>query len=251
MRLPSWHEFTEKLGVFEKNLTEKIKEFKDGHPILDSAIKGLIPILPSPIDAIADKIYNNFDGSVEEKSKVVLSYLKHLETLGEKHYNQIATKVDKLLYEIGDMKKVTAKESTLQMIQEILISTGTETGKKLDLLRDDLKQIEGKIDQIYEIGVDSSQRIKKIETRVSPRHLTTPLISELEKHLPKNKNEKILVSSMQGDADGYQFSEEIMNYLVSKGWKVELDIAIRSPPAYGLEITNDTNGFHIWVGFNK
>jgi hypothetical protein len=252
MRFPSWYEFTEKLGIFEKNLAEKIKEFKDGHPILDSTIKGLITILPPPINAISDKIYNNFDGSLEEKSRVVLSYLKHLEALGEKHYDQISTKVDKILNEISDVKKIIAKESTLQIIQEILISTGTETSEKLDRLRDDLRQIEGKIDQIYEIGVDSNQRIKKIETRISPRHLTTPLISELEKYLPKNKNVKILISSMQGDADGYQFSEQIIKHLISKGWKVEPDIAIRSPPVYGLEITNDdADGFHIWVGFSR
>src|SRR5690348_17121870 len=109
MHFPPWREFTEKLEIFEKNLTEKINAFKDDHPLLDNAIKGLIQILPPPMNSIADKIYNNFDGSEKEKSKVVLSYLRHLETLGEKHYNQISTKMNQLLVEITDMRTVTAK----------------------------------------------------------------------------------------------------------------------------------------------
>lgn len=251
MRLPSWSEFTEKLSTFEKNVREKINEFKDNHSLLDSTIKGLIPILPPPFNAMADKIYNNFDGSEEQKSKVVLSYLKYLETLGEKHYNQIAEKVDALLIEISDIKQITANESTLQKIQEILISSGKETNEKLDLLKSDIEQIGGKIDQIYEIGQDSNKRIRKVETKLAPRHLTSQLISQLENILPKNKNEIILVSSTAGDADAYQFSDQIVNYLISQGRKVEADEAIRSPPIRGIEVEKLSNGIHIWIGSNK
>ena len=59
-----------------------------------------------------------FDGSGEEKTNTVLSYLKQLEDLGENHYNQIATKLDSISIKIDDLGKITSRQ--LDQIKEIL-----------------------------------------------------------------------------------------------------------------------------------
>lgn len=84
------------------------------------------------------------------------------------------------------------------------------------------------------------------------RHITSEIIDYLTANLPANKNETILVSSMEGDPEGFQFSNEIVNYLQTNGWKVQVDIA-GGEPLYdtGFHIDNSTGVTHIWVGFNR
>ncbi|MGI0047508.1 MAG: hypothetical protein ACREBB_10045 [Nitrosotalea sp.] len=84
------------------------------------------------------------------------------------------------------------------------------------------------------------------------RHVTPEIIDYLNANLPANKNETILVSSMEGDPEGFQFSNEIVNYLQTNGWKVQADIA-GGEPLYdtGLHVDNSTGVTHIWIGFNR
>jgi Short C-terminal domain len=53
MKLPTWSEFTTKLCQIEKDIDQKVRDFKNDHPILDKAIKTSIFFFPSPFDSIA------------------------------------------------------------------------------------------------------------------------------------------------------------------------------------------------------
>lgn len=148
MQFPSWREFTKNLSELEKKVNEKITEFKDNHPLLDKAIQKIIPMLPPPFDKIAEQIYSSFEGTVQEKSDAVLNYFKYLQSQGENHYNKIASQLNSILINLDDIKLNKAKESTLQQIQEILISNGNTTIQKLDLLRNQIVLITGKLDKM-------------------------------------------------------------------------------------------------------
>lgn len=160
MKLPTWSEFTAKLGQVEQDINQKVQNFKNNHPLLDKAIKTSISFFPPPFDSIANKIYDSFDGSEEEKSAAVLNYFKYLQSQGERHYDSVTSQLGSILNEIQDVKTITAKQSSVDKIQEILISTGNTTNQKIDELIKDLKDVGLKVD-----GVD--QKADAILNRVS------------------------------------------------------------------------------------
>jgi mannitol/fructose-specific phosphotransferase system IIA component (Ntr-type) len=65
------------------------------------------------------------DGSEEEKSVAVLNYFEYLKSQGENHYTSVTSHLSNLLDEIQNLKTLTA--SSVEKIQEILISTGNAT----------------------------------------------------------------------------------------------------------------------------
>lgn len=148
MILPTWSEFTAKLSQVEQDINQKVQKFKNDHPILNKAIKMSISFFPPPFDSIANKIYDSFDGSEEEKSAAVLNYFKYLQSQGEKHYNTVTSQLNGILNEIQDVKTITAKQSSVDKIQEILTSTGNATNQKLNELVNDVKGMVIKVDLI-------------------------------------------------------------------------------------------------------
>jgi tetratricopeptide (TPR) repeat protein len=148
MPLLQWHEFTEKVSNFERFVNEKritfsnkIQNFKDDHPLFDNIIGEAILFLPSPFDRIAQAIYHSSEGSKEQKCDTVVTYFIDLQRQGEDHYKKVASQLETILTEISDIKNITAKESTVQLIKEILISSDNVINKKLHILRNEVDKI--------------------------------------------------------------------------------------------------------------
>jgi len=169
MRLPSWNEFVTQLSVFEKKVINTLDEFKEDHPLLDKAIKqGVIPILPPPFNAIADSIYSISQGSPEDKSKEVVQYFSYLKNRGQRQYEQIASRLDSILYEVEDLKQITAKESTVEQIQEILISHGKSTEKKIENLKTELTKISSGIGDVQKRTQSIEKEVTTINKSLKP-----------------------------------------------------------------------------------
>ncbi len=147
MRFPSWTEITSKLGELEKKINDALIDFKEDHPLLDKVIQKTLPLLPPPFNAVAENIYSSFQGSPEDKSEAVLKYFVSLKKQGEEHYNQIVVQLDNILGYVDDIKKITAKQDTVEKIQQILISNDRETKVKLDELKMDMSIIIDKTNQ--------------------------------------------------------------------------------------------------------
>ena len=130
MQFASWTEFVNKLSKFEENVKVEIEKFKGDHPQLDKGVQLAVTLLPYPLNEIAKSIYDSFDGTTEEKSHEILNYFNYLKNQGEKHYNNITTKLDLILNKIDDLRDPSTKESSIEKIQEILISTGKSTEQK-------------------------------------------------------------------------------------------------------------------------
>jgi hypothetical protein len=150
LRFPSWTEFTNRLSNFEQDISNKIRDFKGNHPVLDKAIKASFYILPPPFNSIAENIYDTAGGSEEEKFAEVISYFKQLQVQGEDHYNQVTQQLESILIAVQDVRAITAKEETVRKIQEILVSTGSATNEKLDDLRQDLSTVITKVDRVLD-----------------------------------------------------------------------------------------------------
>jgi tetratricopeptide (TPR) repeat protein len=176
MRLPGWDEFNKKLTELEQRAAGAVEKFKDNHPVLDSTIKGLLPLLPPPFDSVAERIYDSFDGSPKDKSEEVLGYFQKLQSQGKEHYEQIAAQLDNILVQVEDLARVTAKESTVETIQEILVSSGKVTNQKLDLLRDELEHMGQKIDRIEEKTDESNQLLAEIKAKLDQLGVGATLI---------------------------------------------------------------------------
>ena len=168
MRFPSFNTFTKALNDFKQDAETKIKEFKNDYAKLDKSIKRIaIPLFPPPFNIIADHIYNSCKGSEEDKTKEVLDYFNNLEGRGEQHYNQISIQLDSILVEIDDVKKIAAKETTVKIIRDILISTGNDTNKKLYELKDEVIQIKGTVDQFKKTTDDTQHDMEEIKQKAN------------------------------------------------------------------------------------
>src|SRR5215208_1937416 len=101
MRLPSWKEFLEKEEKWEKHIQQKINENIgdriNKHPLLDTAIRSSLILLPPPLGGIAEKIYDSAKGSGDDRLSQVLSYFNELKDKGEQHYEIVANKIDSTL----------------------------------------------------------------------------------------------------------------------------------------------------------
>lgn len=101
MRLPSWKEFLEKEEKWEKHIQQKINENVSStiekHPLLDMAFSSSLKLLPAPLDAVAENIYNNAKGSGDDRLNQVLNYFNELKDKGEEHYELVANKIDSAL----------------------------------------------------------------------------------------------------------------------------------------------------------
>jgi hypothetical protein len=145
MNFPSWSDLTVKVGKFEEavskfenkvdnKINDRIKDDSDRHPLIAKAFKASLHILPPPVDGIAESIYESFDGSDETKWKSVKKYFDDIKIHGEDHYNIIVT-------HLNNIKTLTAKESTLELIKNILISNDDTIKEKLELLRKETNNI--------------------------------------------------------------------------------------------------------------
>lgn len=84
------------------------------------------------------------------------------------------------------------------------------------------------------------------------RHLDDATIGQLQSFMT-DKNEKIVVTSVMGDSEAFQYANEISKFLKSNGYaKVDgVNQAIYSEPIQGQYINRDTLGVHILIGARK
>lgn len=151
MRLPSWSEFKEKLDAFEKEAGEKVGKLKKDYPMLDRAIQAAITVgVPPPFNFVARNIYNSFNGTPKEKSDEVLNYFNYLKNKGEKHYEEVATKLDSVLINVQDLKQFSAKEETVENIKDILISSSNQIDQKLVELQLNISEMNTNVTEIKE-----------------------------------------------------------------------------------------------------
>jgi hypothetical protein len=140
MEFPSWQVFKEKLSLFQQKAQAGIQEFKKKNPIAASIIESAFDFLPPPFNSIAEKIFNSTEGTAEDKIGSVIKYLNDLESKGEQHYIDITSRLDKVLAAVVDIRTITAKESTLQSIKEIMLANNSQA----NIMTTDLKiELEG------------------------------------------------------------------------------------------------------------
>jgi hypothetical protein len=150
MKFPSWNDFKEKWNKTEREIKEKITNFKDNHELVVKAIKTSISFLPSPFNTIAQGIYDNYIGTDEEKTAEVLKYFNELQSQGEEHYKQITMRLEGVLSGIDDIKAITAKETTLIKIQETLVARDNILEEDLLILQKQVSDVDIKLDSLVE-----------------------------------------------------------------------------------------------------
>lgn len=181
MGFPSWKEFTKKLSKLEKDVSQKISEFKENHPLLSKAIKESLKYLPSPFNGIAQNLYDSFEGTEEEKSNYVIQYLELIKSLGEKHYTESILKLNSISAEMDDIKILTAKEDTVQNILDVLTKTGRQQERKFEELRNEIKGLGEKMDvfssnmnqQFQSLSQQLSQMLSKANYQPGPIDLNS------------------------------------------------------------------------------
>jgi hypothetical protein len=138
LRLPSWEEFLEKERTWEKHIHQQIKEKVSDtvkeHPLLSMAFEASLVLLPSPLGAIAQNIYNNTTGSDNDRLNEVLKYFDELKEKGQEHYEIVANKIDYALVGIQDLKDIG---NNIFKIQELLIQEVRDIDNKID----DIKKV--------------------------------------------------------------------------------------------------------------
>jgi hypothetical protein len=123
---PSWKDVTGAFTKFQvwvldeqKKITKDIQDVKERNPLIDKIVKSAIPFFPPPFNGIAQLIYDAFDGSNEDKLGAVQHYFEFLQSQGEHHYNEITKQLEQIHSEI----KILAKEESLQLIKDMLVSS--------------------------------------------------------------------------------------------------------------------------------
>ena len=87
--------------------------FKD-HQIPDMAFSASLALMPPPLGAIAQNIYDNAKGSSNDPIIEVLSYFEKLKEEGREHYEIVSNKLDSALIGIQDLKVIGNNASELQ-----------------------------------------------------------------------------------------------------------------------------------------
>src|SRR5215471_3310585 len=125
----SYMTFIEKERLFyrevDNQLGKKIEGLSDKHQIVTIAFKTSLHVLPQPIDAIADSIYEGVEGHDKEKLSEVNAFLHTVKERGEYHYNELAPRLSKITYEIIDLKNDIARQNTLLYVRDIMMSRDT------------------------------------------------------------------------------------------------------------------------------
>jgi|SRR5215217_613488 len=154
MKFPLWSEVKEKISSFQK----EIEDFRKKNPVISSTIETTISFLPPPLNTIAEKIYSSTEGTPEDKIEAVIIYLDKIQSQGEQHYRDITSKLNEVLGGIDDIKALGAKESTLQTIQDILITNNEratemlgDLAQQLDKMDIKLETIDSKLDVIVQV----------------------------------------------------------------------------------------------------
>ena len=223
MKFPSWRELTDKISEFEQSANEAIGKtvqgFQDKHPLGDKAVKTLISLLPPPFNAIAENIYSTSEGSDEEKLEKIKEFLDTIQKQGEEHYNNLSAKSDTIIQEVLNLQDITAKESTLQLVSNLMISQSDTLNQKLNYLIEYMGKIKRSIaisgakGDVIGVGVDGNNNIifKELNINISNEFRSTYGLNVLSKdHFKEFKGTE---ENFKGWIKGFPFSlESIYNH---------------------------------------
>ena len=156
MMLPTWAELNEKISVFEKKvddaINQKVQGIQSQHPILHRIIKTTINnVVPFPFNEIARSIYDNSSagGSSEQESiKNIEKYFTDLRNNGEDNYNNISSQLNNITSEIFNSRIICAKESTVQLLRDTLVSKQDSMLNEIVNLKNQLKKTQIEIGDV-------------------------------------------------------------------------------------------------------
>jgi len=131
---PSFNDFKNSLSKVENSLSivqiklgEGFEKFRDRHPIIYHVIKKAVPLMPYPVKEIVSFMYEKYGNDKEGASEEIFSYLENVSNISEQNYE----KISKQLLQINTNM---AKEKTLLLVKDLLVSTGEEFNDKLSQL---------------------------------------------------------------------------------------------------------------------
>ncbi len=233
MKFPAWPDFTKKVSELEENIRAKLQSFKENHPVLEGSLKESFSFLPSPFNTIAEKIYNTASGSEQEKSDAVVKYFQDIIDQGEDHYSKITLQLETILSNIEDIKAITAKESTLSNVQQILISSGQETHQNLITLKNDIASMTVKVDTI----VDSTAKI----IRRSDKILSMLEGKEYDAHIDQTGNtihfkikDKVVETINSADLSRLDYGSQQLIKAFEQSMQINFNIFVEVYPQLAL-----------------
>ena len=158
---PKWTELNEKISEFEKKadnaINQKVQGIQSQHPLVHRFIKATInSVLPFPVNEIARSIYDSSSSAGGSELEAVLKIKRYFEVLqnsGEENYNKISSQLNDINEEIFNSRIVCAKESTITLLKETLVSNQ-------DTILDEIENLKSQLNQTHiEIGDISGDAI--------------------------------------------------------------------------------------------
>jgi hypothetical protein len=146
--LLTWTELKAKISEFEKKaddaISQKVQGIQSEHPLVHRVIKTTInSVLPFPFNEIAKSIYDSSSSAGSSEQEAILEikeYFQVLQNNGEENYNKISSQLNSIDNEIFNLRTVTAKESTLQLLKDTLVSKQNTILKEIKNLKSHLNQ---------------------------------------------------------------------------------------------------------------
>jgi hypothetical protein len=152
--MPTWAQLNEKISEFEKKadnaINQKVQKLQSQHPLVHRFIKATInDVIPFPINEIARSIYDSSSSSGSSEQETVLKikqYFKVLQDNGEENYNDISAQLNSIDNKIFNLRTVAAKESTVRLLKDTLVS-------KQDTILNEIENLKARLNQTrIEIG---------------------------------------------------------------------------------------------------
>jgi hypothetical protein len=133
LEFPSWKELMEKKRLFDQAVGNQLSKKVEGSSdkVVSLAFEASVHVLPSPFDAMADSIFESFEGYGKEKLSEVRKFLDVIKARGEDHFNELAPALGRITHDILTFKNNTARRSTLLYVRDIIISKNDTIDQKL------------------------------------------------------------------------------------------------------------------------
>ena len=154
--LPSWSELNKKISEFESRvddaINKKVQGIQSQHPLLHRFIKTTInDVIPFPFNEIASSIYDTSSASGSSEHEAITDikkYFTDLKTNGEENYNKILSQLNNITEETFNSRIICAKESTVQLLKDTLVSEQDTLLDEIDNLKNQLIQTQIEIGDV-------------------------------------------------------------------------------------------------------
>ena len=161
--LPAWTELNEKISEFEKKaddtINQKVQSIESQHPLVHRIIKTTInSVLPFPFNEIARSIYDSSSSAGSSMQEAILKIKQYFEVLqnnGEENYSRISAQLNSINDKIFNLRTVTAKEGTLQILKDTLVNRQDTILNEIENLKNQLNQIDQTHVKIGDVSGDA------------------------------------------------------------------------------------------------